>query len=118
VVQYCDWYIEATKVPNADARRRALVRAERTMRLLHPIAPFVTEEIWQALPHDGKTIVTASWPDPEEIPVDAQEAAARYEALKTVVGKVRDVRAELGLAPREKMTIDVPPNSTPTRARC
>jgi len=110
--QYCDWYIEATKV-QTPSRAAVLSFALNTIaRLLHPIAPFVTEEIWQALPHDGKTIVTASWPDPEEIPVD-QEARARYEALKTVVGKVRDVRADLGLAPREKMTIDVPPNLDP-----
>ena len=74
----------------------------------NPLTPFVTEEIWQALPHDGKTIVTASWPDPEEIPVDAA-AAARYEILMGVVAKVRDLRAELGLAPREKLTIGVPP---------
>ncbi len=110
--QYCDWYIEATKV-QTPTRAAVLSFALSTIaRLLHPLEPFVTEEIWQALPHDGKTIVTASWPDPEEIPVDA-EATARYESLRAVVAKVRDLRAELGLAPRERMTIDVPPNLDP-----
>ena len=107
--EYCDWYIEASKV--ATPTRAAVLSyvLNAAMRLLHPIAPFVTEEIWQALPHDGKTIVTASWPDPEEIATDAA-AAARYETLKSVVAKVRDLRAELGLAPREKLTLDVPPS--------
>ena len=68
------------------------------VRLLHPIEPFVTEEIWQALPHDGKTIVTAMWPDPDEIVVDVAEAA-RYERVRTAVGKVRDFRAELNSLP-------------------
>ncbi len=107
--QYCDWYIEATKVQTPTRAAVLSFTLGTIARLLHPLAPFVTEEIWQALPHDGKTIVTASWPDPAEIPVDA-EASARYEALRAAVGKVRDLRAELGLPPREKMTIDVPPN--------
>jgi valyl-tRNA synthetase len=77
------------------------------VRLLHPICPFVTEEIWQALPHDGATIVTASWPDPAEVPAD-YPAAERFEALIRVVTKARDLRSELGLPPKEKMTLDVP----------
>jgi valyl-tRNA synthetase len=78
------------------------------VRLLHPFAPFVAEEIWQALPHDGRTIVTASWPDAEEIVVDAA-AAARYENVRTAARKAREFRAELQLQPRERLTIDVPP---------
>ena len=106
--QFCDWYIEASKVPSPSRARVLSYGFNVLMRLLHPIAPFVTEEIWQALPHDGRTIVTAMWPDPEEISVDAV-SAARYETLRGVVGKVRDLRAELALAPREKLTIDIPP---------
>jgi valyl-tRNA synthetase len=106
----CDWYIEATKVESAKATRAAVLSycLNTVTRLLHPIEPFVTEEIWQALPHDGKTIVTAMWPDPDEIVVDAH-VAARYDDLRIAVGKVRDLRAELGLAQREKLTLDVPP---------
>ncbi|MBD5635541.1 MAG: class I tRNA ligase family protein, partial [Candidatus Eremiobacteraeota bacterium] len=106
--QYCDWYIEATKVPTSSRAAVLSYALNALVRLLHPIAPFVTEEIWQALPHDGKTIVTASWPDPEEVPADVA-AFERYESLKGVVAKVRDLRAELGIAPRERMTIEVPP---------
>jgi valyl-tRNA synthetase len=105
--RYCDWYLEATKTPS-ETRAAVLSYALNTAaRLLHPIAPFVSEEIWQALPHDGSTIVTASWPDAAEIPEDA-DAVTRYERLIAVVGKVRDMRAQLGLAPREKLVLDVP----------
>jgi valyl-tRNA synthetase len=75
--------------------------------MLHPIAPFVTESIWQALPHDGETIVTASWPDADEIPTD-EIATSTYERLRAAVGRIRDVRSELGLAPRERLTLEVP----------
>ncbi len=105
----CDWYIESTKVASASATRASVLSycLNSLVRLLHPIEPFVTEEIWQALPHDGKTIVTAMWPDPDEIVVDAA-TAARYERVRTAVGKVRDFRAELKLAPNEKLTIKTP----------
>ncbi len=104
---FCDWYVEATKVPTPTRASVLSYVLNAAVRLLHPIAPFVTEEIWQALPHDGRTIVTASWPDPAEIPVD-RAAAARYATLQAVVGKARDMRAQLGLPPREKLTIEVP----------
>ncbi|GAC1309356.1 MAG: valine--tRNA ligase [Vulcanimicrobiaceae bacterium] len=105
--RFCDWYIEATKVATATRARVLSYGLNVLVRLLHPIAPFVTEEIWQALPHDGKTIVTAMWPDPDDIVVD-EAAAARFETLRDVVTRVRDLRSELALAPREKITIDVP----------
>ena len=105
--RYCDWYLEATKAPSATRAAVLSYVLNTVMRLLHPVAPFVSEEIWQALPHDGSTIVTASWPDAAEIPEDG-EAVARYERLIAVVGKVRDMRAQLGLAPREKLVLDVP----------
>ncbi len=68
--EYCDWYIESSKVVlNADdeqakaATRQTLVFAlERSLRLLHPFMPFVTEELWQHLPHAGDSIMVASWP--------------------------------------------------------
>jgi valyl-tRNA synthetase len=107
--EFCDWYIEATKVENPARGAVLSFGLSVLVRLLHPLAPFVTEEIWQALPHDGRTIVTAMWPDPEEIPAD-DAAFARYEALKKVVAKLRDLRAELGLGPRERLTVEVPPS--------
>jgi valyl-tRNA synthetase len=109
--EFCDWYLEATKDPNARETRAAVLSfvLNHAMRLLHPIEPFITEEVWLALPHDGDTIVTASWPDLAEIPTDV-EAAATFEALRRKVEEIRNLRAELGLAPRERLTVDVPSN--------
>jgi len=105
--KYCDWYLEATKTATTSRAAVLSYVLNTAVRLLHPIAPFVTEEIWQALPHDGQTIVTASWPDAEEMP-EYPEAAARYERLMVAVGRARDLRAELGLHPREKLTLEIP----------
>lgn len=104
---FCDWYIESSKEQTPSRAAVISFAFNNAVRLLHPICPFVTEEIWQTLPHDGATIVTASWPDPAEVPAD-YPAAERFEALMRVVTKARDLRSELGLAPKEKMTLDVP----------
>ncbi len=109
--EFCDWYLEATKTPESRETRAAVLSfvANNAMRLLHPIAPFITEEVWLALPHDGRTIVTASWPDPEEIPVD-REAAARFQAVQGAVERVRNLRAEMGLPPKARLSIEIPAN--------
>jgi valyl-tRNA synthetase len=77
------------------------------MRLLHPIEPFTTEEVWLTVPHDGQTITTASWPDPAEIPVD-REAVENFEALQRTVERLRNLRAEIGMQPRDVLTLEVP----------
>ncbi len=109
--EFCDWYLEATKDPGARDTRASVLSfvLNHAMRLLHPITPFITEEVWLALPHDGETIVTASWPDLAEIPTDA-EAAATFEALRRKIEQIRNLRAELGLPPRERLTVNVPTN--------
>ena len=109
--EFCDWYVEATK---ADANRatRAPVLSyvwNAAMRLLHPIAPFISEEIWLALPHDGETIVTANWPDPLEVPAFPADARA-FTLLQRAVEYVRNLRAEFGLHPRDRVALDLPAN--------
>jgi valyl-tRNA synthetase len=97
--EFCDWYIEMCKVrlygdeaEAKEAARRVLVYVlERSLRLLHPFMPFVTEALWQAIPHDGPALIVASWP--EGGPVD-DEAEASMSALMDVVRGIRNVRAE------------------------
>jgi valyl-tRNA synthetase len=107
--ELCDWYVEATKDEHSRGTRAAVLSfvLNNAMRLLHPIEPFITEEIWLTLPHDGQTIVTASWPDTAEIPVDRQ-AAQDFEALQRTVERLRNLRAEIGLQPRDALTLEVP----------
>ncbi|MHB8152602.1 MAG: valine--tRNA ligase [Bacillati bacterium] len=104
--EFCDWYVEATKFPG-DTRSAVLSFVwNNAMRLLHPIAPFITEEVWLALPHDGASIMTAAWPDPHEVPVD-RAACSTFEALRVAVERLRNVRAELRLAPKARVRLIV-----------
>jgi len=109
--EFCDWYVEATKAEGNRATRAAVLSFawNNAMRLLHPIAPFITEEVWLALPHDGQTIVTATWPDPREVPA-FPETAHDFDALRGTVERIRNVRAQIGLHPKERVVLDVPAN--------
>ena len=107
--EICDWYVEATKDESLRSTRASVLSfvLNNAMRLLHPIAPFITEEIWLTLPHDGQSIVTASWPDLAEIPVD-RDGAQDFEALQRTVERLRNLRAEIGLQPREPLELQIP----------
>jgi valyl-tRNA synthetase len=110
--EFCDWYVEAIKRPNPTRAAVTSFVLNNAMRLLHPIAPFITEEIWLALPHDGRTIMTAAWPDPHEVPVD-RDASARFEAIRACVERLRNQRAEFGIAPRTRARAVAPADLAP-----
>jgi valyl-tRNA synthetase len=107
--EFCDWYLEATKVPENHATRAAVLSYvwNAAMRLLHPIAPFISEEVWLALPHDGVTIMTATWPDKLELPVD-REAAAAFETHMAATERIRRLKQELELPLGSKPPTRVP----------
>ena len=111
--EFCDWYIELTKArlydkENVRAKNTALyvlrTVLERTMRLLHPFMPFLTEEIWQKLPHEGRSIMRAPWPEVDEKDIDA-EAEAAMTAIMDVIKVTRNLRAELGTPPGKKSAL-------------
>ena len=116
---YCDWYIELAKVqiqtgcPTTQrTTRRTLVRVlEASLRLLHPIIPFITEELWQAVAPlaNAKTadsIMLAAYPkaDPEKI---VQAAFDQMAQLQDLIGAVRNLRGEMGIAPNVKAPLFV-----------
>jgi valyl-tRNA synthetase len=109
--EFCDWYLEATKTETNRATRASVLSYvwNAAMRLLHPIEPFISEEVWLALPHDGETIVTANWPDPLEIPA-FEDAARDFELLQHSIERIRNLRADIGLHPRNRVVLDVPAN--------
>ena len=109
--EFCDWYLEATKTEENRPTRAAVLSYvwNAGMRLLHPIAPFISEDVWLALPHDGETIVTANWPDPLEVPAFDSDAAS-FVLLQRTVERVRNLRAAMGLNPRDRVVLDVPAN--------
>ncbi len=112
--EFCDWYLEMSKIalnaggPAADTTRRNLTRVlECLMRLMHPFTPFITEEIWQALPRarSGESIVTATYPRSEQNwrnpPVEELMASVeqRMTRLIDIVRAIRNIRAEMNLPP-------------------
>jgi len=96
-----DWYIEAAKprLHGADAtvvRQTLAYTLERALRLLHPFMPFITETIWQRLPHGGDALIIAAWPEPG--PTDVASEGA-FSLLIDLVRAVRNARSEAGVEP-------------------
>jgi len=111
--EFCDWYIELVKKaitgggsPEEQNRARtvALYAFDAALRLLHPFIPFITEELWQRFPHDGETLMLASFPqaNPDWIDEDAIRWMARLQELVTAV---RTARAENNIDPRKKLSL-------------
>lgn len=100
--ELCDWYIEMAKLPlyGDDEEKKKTTQSvlayvlDRTMRLLHPFMPFITEEIWQKLPHEGESITIASWPEVKEEFHD-EAAVKEMERLMAIIKSVRNIRAEV-----------------------
>ena len=111
---FCDWYIELAKIrmngadeESADSARRVLVwTMSNTLKLLHPFMPYITEEIWQTLPHDGEALIVAKWPEYDEALSFPQEA----KDLENVIALIRAIRTrrnEMNVPPSKKAHIYV-----------
>ena len=111
---YCDWYIELTKPRLLGDDAESKLAAEKvllyvlteTLSLLHPFMPYITEEIWQALPHEGEALMIRRFPKYEkELDFSADEAA--FESVLEAIKAVRSLRAEMKVPPskRPKLTI-------------
>ncbi|MEH7305460.1 valine--tRNA ligase [Neobacillus drentensis] len=107
---FCDWYIEMAKLPlyGEDEAAKKTTRSilahvlDQTMRLLHPFMPFITEEIWQNLPHQGESITTAKWPEVNPALSDDQ-AAQEMKLLMEMIRSVRNIRAEVNTPMSKKI---------------
>ena len=115
----CDWYLELTKPALSGEAERPFVREvllevlEESLRLLHPVMPFLTEELWQRLPgvtdRHGETIVQAPYPGGSASRQNPQLERS-MGALFDVVGSVRKLRAELDVAPRTRLELFLDPD--------
>ena len=110
---YCDWYIELAKSrlqsdeQTAQNARQVLVWVlEKTLRLLHPFMPYITEEIWQTLPHEGETIMLAKYPEYDES-LDFPQAAKEMESVMDALKAIRNRRQEMNVPPSRKAKVYV-----------
>ncbi len=106
---FCDWYIELAKIRlnGEDKEAKETVKAvliyvmSGTLKLLHPFMPFITEEIWQTLPHDGETIMLSPWDKYDEsrnFPAEESE----MEKIMAAIKAIRNRRAEMNVPPSRK----------------
>lgn len=108
----CDWYIEFAKLSlygedQAAKKKTQSVLAyvlDRTMRLIHPFMPFISEEIWQHLPHEGETVMLASWPTYDRS-LENKAAVAEMDLLMDVIRAVRNIRAEVNVPMSKKIEL-------------
>ena len=105
---FCDWYIELAKIrlqqggEAAEPARAVLVYVmSNTLKLLHPFMPFITEEIWQTLPHDGEAILVSPWPVYDAALAFSQEEA-KMERIMQAIRAVRNRRSEMNVPPSKK----------------
>ena len=110
--EYCDWYLEMIKpdLYGEDAGAKAVAQnisvgvLERVLVLLHPIMPFVTEEIWSKLPRTEGSIMLAPFPEAHPEWIDA-EAEAQMDVIMNVVSGIRNIRGEMGIAPAARLDV-------------
>lgn len=115
---FCDWYIELSKplvtakvelgselaAKIALARQRIIYILERSLRMLHPVMPYITEEIWQMLPHQGESISLAAFPEVDRTAISDQ-IEQEMESLIALITKIRNVRSEMNIPNNEQVTV-------------
>jgi valyl-tRNA synthetase len=99
--EYCDWYLELLKPRLLGEKNRvplsvACYCLDMVVRMLHPIMPFVTEEVWQLLPHKGESIMVASWPEQDDAFLD-DIAEREFSVLMDATVSVRNIRSEMNI---------------------
>ena len=111
---YCDWYIELTKARlySEDAQRKQIAIdvlvyvLDQILRLLHPFMPFITEEIWQSIPHEGDALIVAQWPEyRDDLAFKAE--CDMMESVMDAIRAIRNRRAEMNVPPSKKAALFV-----------
>lgn len=110
---YCDWYIELVKTRLSsdgedaqNARQVLLYVLDQILRLLHPFMPYITEEIWQTIPHEGETVMLAKYPE-YNAELDYPEASDEMKKIMDAIRAIRNRRAEMNVPPSRKAKVYV-----------
>ncbi len=114
---FCDWYIELSKPfvtakepsdQSLAVKRRIIYVLERSLRLLHPIMPYITEELWQRLPHKGDTISTAEFVSHNSAQLDGRAEREMALVIETIT-KLRNIRSTFNIAPSVPLKASIAP---------
>jgi valyl-tRNA synthetase len=117
--EFCDWYIEMAKdelasggdTPSRQAAQETLITVlEYGLRLLHPIMPFLTEHIWQSIPHMGESIMLAPWPTYDGRWYDP-DADSQVSLLMSIIKSIRNIRGEMNISPGSRLEAIVKTNN-------
>jgi valyl-tRNA synthetase len=120
---FCDWYIELSKpfvtakepTPQSTAvKRRIVYILEHSLRLLHPIMPFITEELWQRLPHKGETISLAEFTPGDPARID-ERAEREMATVIEMIARLRNIRSTFNIAPSIPLKAEIAPADAATR---
>jgi len=114
---FCDWYIEVCKADDYNKQmpkenlERALGIFELLMKMLHPFMPFITEEIWQRIQErgSGEALTVSSWP--EDTGQTFDDSVELFKTVQSQISAVRNIQAEMNLAPKAPLTIHVKPKN-------
>jgi valyl-tRNA synthetase len=104
--EFCDWYLEMIKLHPERSKPTLLYVFESALRLLHPFMPFITEELWQNVPHKGESIMVARYPEFDPELVD-ERAEAEADLIQEIVVKVRNIRAEMNVDAKQAVPVRV-----------
>ncbi len=112
--EFCDWYIEMIKpvLMNAEAASKEhlttqtilIESLDTILRLLHPIIPYVTEDLWQKLPGHGESIMISPFPEFQSEDID-EDAESKVKVLMDLISKIRNIRSEMGIPPKKQIPL-------------
>lgn len=104
--EFCDWYLEMIKLHPQRSKPTLLYVFESALRLLHPFMPFITEELWQNLPHQGESIVIAPYPAFDAGLID-ERAETQADLIQEIVVKVRNIRSEMNVDAKQPVPLRI-----------
>ena len=111
--EFCDWYLEIIKSEIGEKENQLVMYKilEKSLRVMHPFMPFITEEVWQMLPHEGESIMLATWPHIQEQIID-KKTEKQAQAIFDMITQIRNLRSSIEIKPEQKVKISAYPHST------
>jgi valyl-tRNA synthetase len=110
--EFCDWYLEIIKPDIKNKHNQVIMYKvlEKSLRILHPFMPFITEEIWQKLPHEGASIMVQPWLHIQEQMID-KKLEKQAESIFAMITQIRNLRSAIEIKPEQKVKVSLYPHS-------